>query len=72
VDQPKVQELVNELKHRGFSPSEIIDILSALIQRKMMYGGDLNDSIQFELTKAKQERTTIKDYKELLSAFNKG
>lgn len=70
-EQPKVQELVEELKQRGFTLSEIINILASIIQRQMMYGGDLNDTLQYELTKAKTLRTRITDYKELLSCLLK-
>jgi hypothetical protein len=47
VEQPKVEYIIDLLEQVGKTPAEIIVILSNVIKQQMMYGGSLEDKLQF-------------------------
>ena len=49
MEQPKVEHLIDLLEQIGKTPSEIIVILSNIIQQQMMYGGSLEDKLQYHI-----------------------
>ena len=49
MEQPKVEHLINLLEQVGKTSSEIIAILSDIIQQQMMYGGSLEDKLQYHI-----------------------
>jgi hypothetical protein len=49
VEQPKVEHLIDLLEQVGKTSAEIIYILSNIIQQQMMYGGSLEDKLQYHI-----------------------
>ena len=49
MDQPKVIDLINQLRENGKTDQQIISLLSDLIQFHMMYGGDLQEQVVYRL-----------------------
>ena len=54
MEQPKVQDLIEILERDGKELNEIISILSSIIQQQMMYGGALEDKINYQIHLAKK------------------
>jgi len=54
MEKPSIGELLKVLKGCKKSNEQIIEIFQCIIQRKVMYGGNIQDSIDFELDKAKR------------------
>ena len=54
MEQPKVQDLIELLERVGRDPHIIIQILSSIIQQQMMYGGSLEDKINFYISEVKK------------------
>jgi len=54
VEQPRVQDLIGLLERSKKEPYEIIQILSSIIQQQMMYGGALEDKINFHIEEIKK------------------
>jgi hypothetical protein len=48
-EQPKVEHLINLLEQVEKTSSEIIAILSDIIKQQMMYGGSLEDKLQYHI-----------------------
>jgi len=48
-EQPKVEQLISILEQIGKPPLVIIDILSNIIKQQMMYGGSLEDKLQYHI-----------------------
>jgi hypothetical protein len=55
VDQPTVQDLIDILEKSGKEPHKIIQMLSSIIQQQMMYGGILEDKINYQIFEAKKD-----------------
>jgi len=54
-EQPSARELLKFLKEAGKSNGCIIELLVSMIQTKMLMGGDIADSINYEVEKIKKE-----------------
>jgi hypothetical protein len=48
-EQPKIEELIDILERKGLEPGRIITLLSSIIKQQMMYGGSLEDKINFHI-----------------------
>jgi hypothetical protein len=55
MEKPSVGLLIKTLKECNYSSDAIIDILRSIIQQKLMYGGDIQDSIDYHIDKAEKE-----------------
>jgi len=55
MEQPKVQDLIDILEKSGKEPHKIIQILSSILQQQMMYGGSLEDKINYQIFEAKKD-----------------
>jgi hypothetical protein len=55
IEKPSVSILIKTLKDCNKSNEAIIDILRSIIQQKVMYGGDIQDSIDYWI------ETTVKE-----------
>ena len=55
MEKPSVNELIKTLKECNKSNDDIIDVLRRIIQTKIMYGGDVQESIDSEILKAKKD-----------------
>lgn len=53
-EQPKLEQLVEILTVQGKEPRSIISILCSIIKQQMMYGGTLEDKINFHIEEAKK------------------
>jgi hypothetical protein len=49
IEKPSVGTLIKTLKECNKSNEDIIDILRSIIQQKVMYGGNIQDSIDYWL-----------------------
>jgi hypothetical protein len=54
-EQLSARELLKFLKEAGKSNECIIELLVSMIQTKMLMGGDIADSINYEVEKIKKE-----------------
>ena len=53
MEQLDVNILIKHLEEKGFTESEILDILRSIIKQQMLYGGDLAEKMQFYMTQKK-------------------
>jgi len=47
VEQPKPEELVQLLEAKGKDPLAIIEVLLSIVKQQMMYGGTLEDKLNY-------------------------
>lgn len=53
-EQPKVEELIELLERKGLEPVAIIRLLSDIIKQQMMYGGSLEDKLNYHIVTNKK------------------
>jgi len=53
-EQPRIEQLVEILTIQGKEPREIISILCSIIKQQMMFGGTLEDKINFHIEESKK------------------
>jgi hypothetical protein len=53
-EQKDINQLVTALKDVKVSNERIIEILSSMIKQQMLYGGSLNDQIEYQLSLIKK------------------
>jgi len=53
-EQPKAEQLVEILTAQGKEPLDIINVLCSIVKQQMMYGGSLEDKINFHIEEAKK------------------
>ena len=49
MEQPRVEDLIELLESVGRNPHDIIKLLSSIIQQQMMYGGSLEDKLNYHI-----------------------
>jgi len=54
VEQPKPEQLVQLLEANGKDPCVIIEVLSDIIKQQLMYGGSIQDKLNFNIEKEKR------------------
>jgi len=54
MDQPKVSQLADILRIAKKSDREIITALESIIQQQMMYGGDIQEKLEFAIADARK------------------
>ena len=54
-----VFELIDTLKKCQKSDEYIIEVLSSIIQTKLMYGGDIREAVIFQIYKARDHKYII-------------
>ena len=59
IEKPSVGELIKVLKECEKSNDFIIDVLRCIIQTKVMYGGEIQDSINYYISKTKEEYVKV-------------
>jgi hypothetical protein len=59
-EKPSVADLLKVLRECGKGSEQIIDILSAIIQSKQMYGGDIQNQIDYYIWKALEQSKKYK------------
>jgi hypothetical protein len=60
IEKPSIGELIKVLRGCNKDNDFIIETLKSIIQTKMMYGGEIQDSIDFHIHKAKEEFNKLK------------
>jgi hypothetical protein len=53
-EQPKIEQLVEILTAQEKEPRSIIKVLCSIIKQQMMFGGALEDKINFVIEEAKK------------------
>jgi hypothetical protein len=48
-EQPSIKKIVDRLLHQGVLESTIVEILISIIHQQMLYGGSLEDKINYNL-----------------------
>ena len=54
MEQPKVEDLIKVLEDQEIDSYIIIRTLSSILQQQMMYGGAIEDKLNYEIDKAKK------------------
>jgi len=54
-EQKTVSDLINVLKSTKMTDDCIVQILASIIQSQIMYGGTLQDKIDFQIEKTERE-----------------
>jgi hypothetical protein len=49
VKQPRIEDLLAILEENGVEYHEILNILSNIIKQQMLYGGSLEDKINYQI-----------------------
>jgi hypothetical protein len=60
TEKPSVGELIKVLKECNKDNDFIIETLKNIIQTKMMYGGEIQDSIDFHIYSTRAEYNKLK------------
>ena len=55
IEKPSIGELIKVLKKCNKDSEYVIEVLKSIIQTKLMYGGDMQELIDFQIHKAKTE-----------------
>lgn len=59
AEKPSVGYLLELLRGAGKDSEYIIDVLQNIIHTKQLYGGDITDSINYQVEKVKKELNRI-------------